>query len=301
MNAMAETYRWTRGSGDAVKESNSLCFHLSHIASALRSLTVLKKNKGELEMSRVILIGIVLFTLLLSVVTLAVGKAEQFLVGYWPFDEGTGKKAKDVSGNGNDGELINGPKWVQGKFGTALEFAGDGSYVNVPDDASLDLTDAATVMAWFKLTADLTATSRMMSKNNSIFVIFDFGGPNSLDFLVKPANDFVESTTTDWVIGEWYHFAGTFDKGTMKIYINGEPEGEKKNAAGIDASDLELWIGADDWQPPASSFPGVIDEVRIYSKAFTEGEIKEAMEAPQAVPMTPDKLPVTWNLLKVAR
>jgi len=263
--------------------------------------TKLIVKREVLGMSKLALIGIVLFTFLFSVATLAMGQTEQFLVGYWPFDEGAGKEAKDASGNGNDGELIDGPKWVQGKFGTALEFAGDGSYVNVPDDASLDLTDVATVMAWFKLTADLTATSRMMSKNNSIFVIFDFGINNSLDFLVKPNNDFVESTTVDWVIGEWYHFAGTFDKGTMKIYINGELEGEKKNAAGIAASDLELWIGADDWQPPASSFPGVIDEVRIYREALTEGEIKEAMVAPMAVPMMPDKLPVTWGLLKVAR
>ncbi len=41
-------------------------------------------------MPKVILIDIVLFTLLLSVCTLAMGQAEQFLVGYWPFDEGSG-------------------------------------------------------------------------------------------------------------------------------------------------------------------------------------------------------------------
>ncbi|MFQ5906160.1 MAG: LamG domain-containing protein, partial [bacterium] len=212
-------------------------------------------------MLKATLVSVMLFTLLLSVCTLAMGQAEQFLVGYWPFDEGSGKEAKDVSGNGNDGELIDGPKWVAGKYEKALEFAG-GSYVNVPDDPSLDLIDAATVMCWFKLTDDLTATTRIMSKNNSIFVIFDFGNPGTLDFLVKPNNDFVESTTI-FDVGEWYHFAGTFDKGEMKIYINGELEGEKKNAVGIDPSDLELWIGADDWQPPGSSFSGVIDDVRF--------------------------------------
>ena len=90
--------------------------------------------------------------------------------------------------------MIDGPKWVEGKFGSALEFGG-GSYVEVADDPSLDLINSATVMAWFKLTDKLTDTSRMMSKNNSIFVIFDFGNKSSLDFLVKPDNDFVESKT----------------------------------------------------------------------------------------------------------
>lgn len=249
-------------------------------------------------MLKVISVTVMVFTLLLSAYTLAMGQAEKFLVGYWPFDEGAGKEAKDASGNGNDGELIDGPKWVEGQYETALEFA-DGSYVNVPDDPSLDLTDAATVMCWFKLTANLTPTTRIMSKNNSIFVIFDFGSAASLDFLVKPNNDFVESTTT-FEIGEWYHFAGTFDQGEMKIYINGELEGEKKNAVGIDPSDLDLWLGADDWQPPGSSFTGVIDEVRFYRTALKEAEVKEAME-PMAVPMMPDKLPVTWSLLKATR
>ena len=92
------------------------------------------------------------------------------MVGYWPFDEKVGKKAEDVSGNGNDGKLIDGPKWVEGKFGSALEFGG-GSYVEVADDPSLDLTNVATVMAWSKFTDDLINTSRLMSKNNSIFVI----------------------------------------------------------------------------------------------------------------------------------
>lgn len=205
------------------------------------------------------------------------GKAEQFLVGYWPFDEGFGKTVKDASGNQNNGAFVGKPRWVEGMYGKALEFAGDGSHVNIPDSPSLDLTDAATVMCWFKLTADITPMSRMMSKNDSIFVIFDFGSETSLDFVVKPNLDFAESKTT-FELGEWYHFTGTFNKGEMKIYINGELEGEKENAAGIEPSDLDLWIGADDWLPRC--FTGVIDDVRFYSKSLTKAEIKQAMVGP---------------------
>ena len=82
-----------------------------------------------------------IFTLFL-LVTYAVGKPDPSLVGYWPFEEKTGKKADDASGNRNDGKLIDGPKWVEGQFGSALEF-GDGSYVEVADDPSLDLTNVA--------------------------------------------------------------------------------------------------------------------------------------------------------------
>lgn len=36
------------------------------------------------------------------------------LVGWWPFNEGSGDVAEDQSGNGNDGTLANDPVWVNG-------------------------------------------------------------------------------------------------------------------------------------------------------------------------------------------
>ena len=223
--------------------------------------------------------------------------AEQFLVGYWTFDEGTGEKVKDYSGHGNDGEFVGSPKWVDGKYGTALDFGGDGSYVSVKDNDSLDLTDAATYMVWFSLDEPIAGQRRMMSKNDSIFILFDFGDANSIDFLVKPGNDFVESTTIDWKIGEWYHFAGTYNGNMLRIYINGKMEGEKKGVPQIATSDLDLWIGADDWNLPTTSFPGIIDDVRIYSKSLTDTEIRQAMEGPASL-QPGGKLPVTWGSLK---
>ena len=251
-------------------------------------------------MSKVALVGIMVFTLLLSGFSAAMAGTEEFLVGYWPFNEGSGNEAKDASGNGHDGELIDAPQWVQGKFGTALDFGGTGSYVLVPDDDALDLSDEVTFMGWFSLNEPIVGQRRMMSKNNSVFFLFDFSDPNSLDFLVKPNNDFAESTTVDWAIGEWYHFAGTYDGDALRIYINGELEGETGGVPPIDTSDLDLWIGADDWQLPTTSLPGIMDDVRIYSKALTADEIKEVMEGVTAVQMSADKLLITWGKIKAA-
>ena len=252
-------------------------------------------------MQKNILVSALFLMFLLSIYSMAMGQAENSLVGYWPFDEGSGKTANDISGNGHDGELIDDPQWVQGKFDSALDFGGTGSYVLVPDDDGLDLSDEVTITAWFNLNEAIAGARRMISKNNSIFVIFDFGDPNSLDFLVKPNNDFVESTTVDWEIGAWYHFAGTYDGDALKIYINGELEGETSGVPPIAVSDLDLWIGADDWQLPASSFPGILDEVRVYNKALSEAEIGTAMEGPAAVQMSENKLPVVWGAMKASQ
>ena len=62
--------------------------------------------------------------------------------------------------------------------------------------------------------------------------MFDFGDPNTIDLLVKPNNDFVESKTSDWKVDQWYHFAGTYDGKSLRIYVNGKLEGEK-NMEGV--------------------------------------------------------------------
>ena len=222
--------------------------------------------------------------------------AEDGLVAYWPFDEGKGKEAIDVTGNGHDGEFNGKPEWVEGKFGTALEFNGVDDHVIVADDPAFAIEENITLMAWFSPNDDLTG-HRLMSKNNSIFVIFDFGNADSIDFLVKPNNTFAQSTTTDWKVGEWYHFAGTFDGKTMKVYINGELEGDAANDVPIAPSGLELWIGGDDLGNATDHFPGKIDEVRFYEKTLSEDDIQKVMETPQDVEAR-GKLTTTWGNLK---
>ena len=250
-------------------------------------------------MPKYALIIVIVFALLLSALTAAMAVTDEALVGYWPFNEGAGNIAVDASGNGHDGELIDNPSWVQGKYGSALAFGVGSEYVVVPDDDALDLSDAVTYMGWLNLREPIEGQRRMMSKNDSIFFLFDFSDPGSLDFLVKPNNDFTESVTTDWVLGDWYHFAGTYDGDALRIYINGVLEGETPGVAPIATSDLDLWIGADDYTLPTTTFPGTLDEIRIYNVALTEGEIGEVMESSTAVSMDAVKLPVAWGEIKL--
>ena len=242
-------------------------------------------------------ISVLVLCLFLTIANLSLANvAEDGLVAYWPFDEGKGKAAMDVTGNGHDGEFNDDPKWVEGKFGTALEFDGEDDHVIVADDPAFAIAENITLMAWFSPNDSLNSR-RLMSKNNSIFVIFDFGDKNSIDFLVKPNNTFAQSTTTDWKVGEWYHFAGTFDGKTMKVYVNGKLEGDTANNVPIAPSPLELWIGGDDLGNATDHFPGKIDEVRLYEKTLSEANIQKVMETPQDV-QARGKLTTAWGKLK---
>jgi hypothetical protein len=84
------------------------------------------------------------------------------LVAWWPFDEGAGTTAGDLSGNANNGTLKNGVTWVtEGKFGSALSFDGLDDYIEVMDDPSIDLNSEVTVEAWVNgIGAGFTAVQR---------------------------------------------------------------------------------------------------------------------------------------------
>ena len=58
-------------------------------------------------------------------------------VGIWLFDEGKGKSVKDFTGHDNDGEIMNGAKWINGKFGMALSFDGSNQRVEINNPVNL--------------------------------------------------------------------------------------------------------------------------------------------------------------------
>jgi len=55
------------------------------------------------------------------------------LVLYMPLDEGSGKEIEDLSNTKAKGELKGG-KWVDGKFGKALQFKASTEHVLIPDN-----------------------------------------------------------------------------------------------------------------------------------------------------------------------
>jgi hypothetical protein len=50
---------------------------------------------------------------------------QKAIVGVWLFDEGSGKTASDSSGNGHEGKIGSGIKWIAGQYNSkALHFPG---------------------------------------------------------------------------------------------------------------------------------------------------------------------------------
>lgn len=78
-------------------------------------------------------------------------------VGYWDLNEKSGTTTiYDKSGNGNNGTMngsMTESDWVNGKFGSALDFDGSNDNVTVADTSVHDITSAITVQGWVRYNA----------------------------------------------------------------------------------------------------------------------------------------------------
>jgi hypothetical protein len=82
------------------------------------------------------------------------------------FDEGKGGVVIDSSDYGNNG-IVHNPKWITGKFGSALQFNGVDSYAQIPSSQSLDLTGDLTIELWTMPGALQVEYADILSKHGS--------------------------------------------------------------------------------------------------------------------------------------
>ena len=256
---------------------------------------------------RNLILGIAVAIIILLTAGMAVCE-QNGLVLYLPFDEGEGDVAEDLSGNGNDGVLVGGPEWVDGKFGKALEFDGADDLVNCGNANSLDAPQAITMEAWINPYEIHKSWIRIIQKcnvggtRNSWCLIFS-GSSQKLAMEIWDNGTLRDlKAASDAPLNGWTHVACTYDGLAAKIYINGILDNETQNVVSMDigTNDLNAVVGSSDDDP--RGFKGIIDEVRVWNRALEEGEIRENMHKgkegfPAAVNGS-NKLATVWGSIK---
>ncbi|MBD69880.1 hypothetical protein CMK21_07140 [Candidatus Poribacteria bacterium] len=240
-------------------------------------------------------------------------------VGVWLFEEGKGTVAKDSSESKNDGTLKGAVKWVKGKFGSGLEFAGKKTdYVEIPNSKSLGMTEQMSVVLWFKTEKAMKEATKWADRQVVIgkhYTEYEIGiyplgfvhtytnkgdGKGYDEGIMASMKDKVDP---DWKLGTWYHFAWTLNGKKEIAYVNGIKIGEfsKANANTMALKNpLEIGRRVGGGLP----FTGTIDEVAVFNVALNPGFIKriveEGLAATTAVEPT-GKLSTTWSTLKSQR
>lgn len=257
-----------------------------------------------------VLFTISLVTLLLFCASSLYALDKTGLVLYLPFDEGSGKVAKDASGNGNDGELRGGAEWVkEGKFGTAVHLQAAADLVEVPHSDSLDVRKEITLEIWAKVdafTADVHCAfiSKATADQTGAYILHisnDSGFYVALIIFIGVQGPWPPPATGTTTMGEWHHFAGSYDGAELRIYIDGELISNANRATGgdIDHSDAPVVIGRDnraDWTSRAMDC--ILDEARIWNRVLSEDEIEEAMSGVLLPVKKEGLLTTTWGDIK---
>ena len=239
------------------------------------------------------------------------------LVLYFTFDANSGNKVEDLSGNGNDGEII-GAKWVKGKYGSALEFdSGGKTVVQVSDNPTLNPDKEITYMAWFfsdafditrGIISKYTGTGNQRSYNLRLHHVTK--GALSTEVSANGAFQLGVSTTdvhsgTVLKNGQWHHAAITLKGGEfLRMYVDGKLEKESKATVTktIFDNNVPLSIGADfNIGEEIRHFNGLIDEVAIFNRVLSEAEIQKAMEGEVQAVDAVGKLTTTWGAIKRKR
>ncbi len=221
-------------------------------------------------------------------------------VGIWLFDEGEGGTAGDTSGNKNDGE-ITGAKWVEGKFGGALEFEPPHVVTIEPSD-SLNFTEQMSIATWIYMNKGVSDTA--IRRNGSYLLEVQSPGeqvPGGYVFGIWSGGGFTGGVWGKTVVEpeKWYHIVGLYDGNEMQLYVDGTLEAAVKQGGAIDQS-AELVFGTFGGE----KFIGKLDEVIFFDRGITEAEIAELRTGVDAVlPVSPNNtlLTTTWGRLKTRR
>jgi hypothetical protein len=235
------------------------------------------------------------------------------VVGAWLLDENEGNVAKDVSGDGNDGKLLNGAKWDAGKFGSGLLFDGVDDNVQIPSSAGdkLNPDTQITIAAWIQRhdaeeSPGYMIVGRMDTVQSRTYYLAFWENKFQMEVSHDgtAGNRTVMESIEEIVDMEWHHLAGTFDGEEMIIYVDGSLAGQAPpfiaGEGGIHQNDSDVFIGYDKVDG-GFFFNGLIDEVIILDIALAEKDIVTLMEdgLRQTLVISPaGNLATLWATLK---
>lgn len=199
---------------------------------------------------------------------------------------GSGTAWTDLSRNGNNGTLTNGPTFSSANSGSIV-FDGANDYANCGGGGGQSGSFA--VSAWFKRNGAQSGVSGVIFCRSGAnpnykqnFVLSISGATNYARFSTSiDAYKFIDSTAA---IADniWYEIMGTYDSSTktLQIYINGVLQNSTTITTNppTDGSQL-ITLGSSDGTVPGNFFKGSISAAKLYNRLLTPVEILQNYNA----------------------
>lgn len=218
---------------------------------------------------------------------------KQGLVGCWiPSISGSGLLLPDLSGRGNNGALTNmdASDWVSSQYGRALDFdyvaGATRQAVELSNNVSVRGLATASLSFWCNLQAAPANNAGLFYESTASNGFTKFGifqtPANALLFVARDTSSGSSfSITHTPAASQWLHVVGNYNSNSdvMELFVNGVSVGTNTTAKGVfvnEAPATTIAIGAYTDSTTAFNYScnALVDDVRLYSRALTESEIR---------------------------
>jgi len=200
--------------------------------------------------------------------------------------EGSGNRTYDLTHNGNDGVLTNGPLWKPGRNGTAISFDGVDDYAETRKNIGIAGNQSRTIAVWFKPTNSLTKNvlGFGISSNGRVFDILLHNGQFIGHF--QGSGFDTASGAPFYNVGKWNFGVFTYDGATVISYLNGAYGNQKALLLNTGTSSLTIGGGI---FSVFNYFNGLISDTRIWNRALSAQEVQDLYINPYGFIWEPQK------------
>ena len=195
---------------------------------------------------------------------------------------GSGTTWTDLSGNGNNGTLTNGPTYSSG----SIVFDGSNDYINSIQSSSIQLTDSMTISCWFSPNNFASGRQGLVGRNglNEYTITLETGGTISFYFAStgQPGNYFNGASfmTFGQTNGVYQNlvFVRDYTANFVYCYKNGTLVSTSSSLAGTSkptATSGPMTIGVGN----GGYFNGSVSNINLYNRALSASEIQQNFNA----------------------
>lgn len=188
---------------------------------------------------------------------------------------GTGTTWYDLSGNGNDGTLTNGPAFDSSSNNGSIVFDAVNDFILIPDDIGYGLSVSA--LSWFKSNGTPTGGYHIIFGGAQLEISIPASG-QIRNGIVTSTGRFVSNHGSGLMDGKWHLTGLTFTGTQITSYIDGLPVGTQTTSGNLISSFSNRTIGRFG-NSTTYYLNGQISNCLLYNRELTPQEVLQNYNA----------------------
>lgn len=195
---------------------------------------------------------------------------------------GSGTTLSDISGNANNGTLVNSPTYSS-LNGGKLTFNGSTNYITTAYSASLG--ESLSFGCWCRPTAaGLANGSDLIGKGYATTAPFaswgvDFTSAREFRFFVSDSTTLGNVSSAAQTLNNWYYIFATYNNKLLNCYINGSQVATRTSTNTILYNSNTVSVGANPLSLAGSYWTGDIAQIQLYNRNLSQSEITQNFNA----------------------